>query len=368
MLSTPQGWVATAVVLVLAAFGQYILLTESRVDGVYITSLLMAGSVAFVNQHPRSAVAMAVFGATVNVADEEYPLLVGGVIGLLLVCGAAAYQLSGPYSFAIGAPFVVNAVSPFNGSEPGATSFLSLVLVTAALGFGHLVHSRHQVVVERDASVLAHSAALRDQMLLEERTRIARELHDVVAHHISSIAIQAETARHTTPGLPALGADRFAAIGDSARTALDEMRRLLGVMRTQTHAREEAPQPGLDQLNTLIDEVRALGTEIRFTVRGPVGPLPDAVELVAYRVVQETLTNARRHAPGAAVDASLDYTPTLLRVSVRDHGPGAADLDGGFGLVGMRERVGVIGGTVSTRNHPDGGLEVVADLPVAAGP
>ena len=111
---------------------------------------------------------------------------------------------------------------------------------------------------------------------------------------------------------------------------------------------------------------------MRFSVRGPVIALPDAVELVAYRVVQEALTNVRRHADGAAVEVSLDYTPTLLRVAVRDHGPGGSaglgdDADAaGFGLLGMRERVEAIGGTFTAGDHPDGGFEIVADLPVAS--
>ena len=247
------------------------------------------------------------------------------------------------------------------------------VVATAALGFGLVLRSRGTLIEERDASVAAHAATLREQSLLAERTRIARELHDVVAHHISAIAIQAESARFTTPGLPELGADRFTAIGDSARSALDEMRRLLGVMRAPVDAAELAPQPGFDQLNALIEEHRTLGCEVRFSVRGPVAELPVAVELIAYRVVQEALTNVRRHANGAAVEVSLDYTPTLLRVSVRDHGPGVSpqvgvDADAGFGLVGMRERVEAIGGTFTAGDHAEGGFEIVADLPVESAP
>ncbi len=201
---------------------------------------------------------------------------------------------------------------------------------------------------------------------MEERTRIARELHDVVAHHISSIAVQAETARFTTPGLSELGEHRFRAIGDSARAALDEMRRLLGVMRSPIEKVELTPQPGLDEINTLIDEARALGTTVRFTVRGNVTQLADDAELVAYRVLQEALTNARRHAPGATVDAAVDYASDRLTVSVRDHGPGApaAAEAAGFGLVGMRERLAMVGGDLDHRNHPEGGFEIVATIPV----
>ncbi len=111
---------------------------------------------------------------------------------------------------------------------------------------------------------------------------------------------------------------------------------------------------------------------MRFSVRGTVSALPDAVELVAYRVVQEALTNVRRHADGAGVEVSVDYTPTLLRVAVRDHGPGNSELSdaaaAGFGLVGMRERVEAIGGTLTAGDHAEGGFEIVADLPVASDP
>ena len=144
-----------------------------------------------------------------------------------------------------------------------------------------------------------------------ERARIARELHDVVAHHISMVAVQAESARLAVPGLPPAGAQRLSAIGDTARAALVEMRRLLGVLRedTQLDAADRHPQPGLSLVTELIDEAReASGSATRLILRGAPIPLDPNVELVAYRIVQEALTNARRHAPGAAVDVELTYT------------------------------------------------------------
>ena len=137
--------------------------------------------------------------AVIGESSQSVPLLIGAVIGLMLVCGAAAYHLSWPYAVAIGTPFLFNAISPFDGSDAGAPSFLLLVLVTAALGYGGLLRSRAIAVAERDVTVEAHSETLRERALLEERTRIARELHDVVAHHISGIAVQAEMARHHDP-------------------------------------------------------------------------------------------------------------------------------------------------------------------------
>jgi signal transduction histidine kinase len=362
--STPQAWIGASVVLVLLALGQLVVLERVGDAPLLLTAVAMAGPVAFVNRLPRAAALMAVIGAVANLAVGDYPMLMGGLIGLMLVCGSAAYQLRAPYSSVIAAPFAVNAVSPLGGEDAGPRSFVLLVLVAAALGFGGLLRSRQRVEAELGASVEAHEATLREQALLEQRAHIARELHDVVAHHISSLAVQAETARLTTPALPELGAERFAAIGDSARDALDEMRHLLGVMRAPDLGAKLAPQPGLDQLPALADEHRALGGDVRLTFRGAVREAPETLALVAYRVVQEALTNARRHAPGAPVEVLLDYEPDALHIIVSDRGPGASGGAGGFGLVGMRERVEAVGGSVTTGDRPGGGFVVAAELPL----
>jgi signal transduction histidine kinase len=234
-----------------------------------------------------------------------------------------------------------------------------------------------------------HSAAreaaegmLADHLARGERARIARELHDVVAHHISVIAVQAETARLTTPGLPDAGAQRFAAIGDTARAGLTEMRRLLGVLREDAHltgpeppvpaaqapAVDRHPQPGLAQLGELIDEAReASGSVVRLIVSGPVARLDPGVELAAYRITQEALTNARRHAPGAAVDVELRYAGDVLRLRIRDNGPGLAPRRTGHGLLGMRERAAAAGGSLQTGEAvPGGGFRIEAELPAKA--
>jgi signal transduction histidine kinase len=167
--------------------------------------------------------------------------------------------------------------------------------------------------------------------------------------------------------MPPEGAKRLSEIGDTARTALTEMRRLLGVLREDagTEGPVRAPQPGLQQLLDLIDEMRT-SASARLIVSGPVTPLDPGVELVAYRIVQEALTNARRHAPGAAVDVSIAYTPEDLLVTVRDNGPGpAANGGAGHGLLGMRERVATVGGELRTGAAPVSGFLVAARLPVA---
>ncbi|WP_205718065.1 sensor histidine kinase [Actinomadura soli] len=219
-----------------------------------------------------------------------------------------------------------------------------------------------------DASRRAFESTLLEHTARGERARIARELHDVVAHHISMISVQAETARLAVPGMPDEGAERLLAIGDTARTALTEMRRLLGVLREDAGAEPtRRPQPGLQQLLDLIDETRESGAaSVRLIVRGGVAVLDPGVELAAYRIVQEALTNARRHAPGAAVDVGIDYAPGVLRVSVRDNGPGPVGGDAGHGLLGMRERAAAVGGDLRTGPGPVGGFLVEAALPTVA--
>ncbi|MCT9080819.1 sensor histidine kinase [Streptomyces fulvoviolaceus] len=265
-------------------------------------------------------------------------------------------------------PYVVTALAS-DHEVTRVVAVLVATLASAAAATGVTHHVRH--------TVLAHSATERAfaDTLLEhaargERARIARELHDVVAHHISMIAVQAETARLTTAGLPAEGATRFLAIGDTARTALTEMRRLLGVLREDANGTdtrvERRPQPGLGQLLELLDESRdAAGSRTRLIVSGPVGALDPGIEVTAYRIVQEALTNARRHAPGAAVDVELRYGIEELAVRVRDNGPGPASSDSpGHGLLGMRERAAMVGGTLHTGPAPGGGFLVEALLPV----
>jgi signal transduction histidine kinase len=200
-----------------------------------------------------------------------------------------------------------------------------------------------------------------DQAVLEERARIARELHDVVAHHVSTIAIQADTARLTTPGLPPAAGEQLEAIGDTARDAMTEMRRVLGVLRSEPVGL--APQPGLDELGALLDAARRAGTPVRLVLEGDVAPLPSGVELTVYRIVQEALTNARRHAPGAGVEVELRYGPDALGVRVRDYGPGPAAGGDGHGLLGMRERVATVGGSLTTGAADGGGFLVEASIP-----
>jgi signal transduction histidine kinase len=262
----------------------------------------------------------------------------------------------------------------------GSSTRQVLIVLAAAAPLACWAGYARRVAAENAARTAQHeflAGSLLEHTARGERARISRELHDVVAHHISMIAVQAETARLTTQGMPPAGAQRLLAIGDTARSALTEMRRLLGVLRDDavTELAQRRPQPGLGQLNDLLDEARdASGAGTRLIVSGWPTPLDPGVELAAYRIVQEALTNARRHAPGAAVDVELRYTDKRLYLWIRDNGPGpqpaspagGVALAGSHGLLGMRERAAAVGGALQTGLAPGGGFLVEVTLPAKA--
>ncbi|MBD0328970.1 MAG: sensor histidine kinase [Thermoleophilia bacterium] len=199
----------------------------------------------------------------------------------------------------------------------------------------------------------------------EERARIARELHDVVAHAVSVMVLQVGAVRHKLP--QALEEDREALghVEQAGRTALAEMRRLLGAIRPDGDEAELAPQPGLDGLDSLLDEVERAGLPARLHVEGEPFPLPRALDLSAYRIAQEGLTNALKHARATSADVVVRYRPEGIEVEVADDGSGPAASDGlGHGLVGIRERVKIYGGEMSAGAAPGGGFVLNARLPL----
>jgi signal transduction histidine kinase len=201
--------------------------------------------------------------------------------------------------------------------------------------------------------------------VLEERTRIARELHDVVAHHMSLIAVRAETAPYRIGGLSEPACAEFGSLSEEAREALADMRRLLGVLRHDQPA-ALAPQPRLTDLPALVDAARRAGVSVELSVPAAVDQVPSGVGVCAYRIVQESLSNARQHAPGAAVTVSVDHDrgAVLLRVVNGPSGLATSEHGPGHGLTGMRERVALLGGTLMAGPAPDGGFVVAAVLPL----
>lgn len=362
-MSSVWGRVGLGVLLAVAAVAQLSGKGTDAKDFLYGLLLCAFTTVPLVIPHAGLA-AVAVSAACLTSLAATGSLTAAGCAALLfvlyLVGRAGTYVLAA----VLIAPFAVLALLP----DPGVTARVAAVLAPVAAGAGIVQWARTQAE-RQTAAEQTIGATLLENTAKSERARIARELHDVVAHHISMIAVQAETARLATPGMPADGAKRLLGIGDTARTALTEMRRLLGVLREDAGDAEQAarrPQPGLAQLVDLVGETRdTTGSTIRLIVSGPVAPLDPGVELTAYRIVQEALTNARRHAPGTAVDIELHYTPDALRLRVRDLGPGPRDdvRPDAHGLLGMRERAATVGGELRTGPAPGGGFLIEATLP-----
>ncbi|OEJ60119.1 two-component sensor histidine kinase [Streptomyces agglomeratus] len=228
---------------------------------------------------------------------------------------------------------------------------------------------------ERAARLEKEREAQSKVAVAAERARIARELHDVVAHNVSVMVVQADGAAYVMDASPAQARQALETISTTGRQALAEMRRLLGVLRTGEHQEsgEYVPQPDVQQIEDLVEHVRTAGLTVDFKVEGTARPLPSGVELTAYRIVQEALTNTRKHGgPDVGASVRLVYFDDGLGLLVEDDGRGAAHelyedggADGqGHGLIGMRERVGMVGGTLDAGPRPGGGFRISALLPL----
>ncbi|MFC9791374.1 sensor histidine kinase [Streptomyces sp. NPDC127584] len=280
------------------------------------------------------------------------------LFGVWLATGAAGYLLE-------------------TARPPGYTSVHTLLVVLSGvlLLLTSAVRARGDAqrrLVEQETISEAERSR---RTLLEERARIARELHDVVAHHMSVITVQADSAPYRIPGLPDAAREEFTSIASSARESLAEMRRLLSVLRSDGGEGERAPQPGLDRVQQLVEATVRAGVPVELRLAADLGDVPQAVDLSAYRIVQEALANVVRHAPGASTKVSVRAAGGWLTVLVVN-GPsteagstverGAAGT--GHGLVGMRERVRLTGGSLDTGPLPDGGFRVAARLPLTQDP
>lgn len=250
----------------------------------------------------------------------------------------------------------------------GIDAVVTAAITAAALVVGVLLAGRirlgEELTRERELSAAEQSR----RVLIEERTRIARELHDVVAHSMSLIQVQASTARYRIPELPSEATEEFEDIARSARGSLAEMRRLLGVLRTEDQDAQLAPQQGLEDIPALVESARRAGVEVRLSTEPAPRELPVSVHIAAYRIAQEALSNAVRHAPGSAVELAQGIRDDAVTLVVRNGpptspepgGPGSA---GGHGLRGMRERAALLGGTLVAQPDPHGGWSVSAVLP-----
>jgi signal transduction histidine kinase len=212
---------------------------------------------------------------------------------------------------------------------------------------------------ERDREAAARVA------VAEERSRIARELHDIVAHAVSVMVLQVGAVRHKLPAALAEDKDALTGVERAGRRALTEMRRLLAAMRREGEDAELVPQPGLDALDSLLAEITRAGLPVELHVDGTPVPLPRGIDLSAYRIVQEGLTNALKHAGASDANVTVRYRPDELEIEVRDNGHGSSTTDGlGHGLVGVRERVKIYGGEMTAGTANGGGFVLSTRLPL----
>ena len=293
-----------------------------------------------------------------------YSSLRRGIAGLAVMAVGAVIYIMGSRAMGGGnLLFIAHGTSVSGQSRATGLVFICEILTCMLLGV--FVHAR------REAATLAErNAALQRQAeraLTAERARIARELHDIVAHHLSVVVLQAAGARASgKPAAPAL-----AKIEHSGREALNEMRRLLGVLREPTEGAGIAPQPGVAELAALAEGVRAAGLPVRLAVDGGHVALPAAVDVSAYRIVQEALTNVLKHAGPAHAEVTVGCANGAVVIEVTDDGAGGAAADqpaSGHGLVGMRERAAMFGGELLAGPRPGGGFAVRARLPLGDGP
>ena len=305
----------------------------------------------------------------------------------------------GPADLAVGAVIVWSTAAtvadmhayPWQLNQAG----LLLALVAVAVRRGRRLRESRLLLAEYQEHLLRKQADREQRAVLMERIRIARELHDVTAHHLSVIAVQAGVARFVLDKEPATADQALRAISEVGSEGLAELRRLISLLRPED---EEAvglpaadpPAPGIAQLPVLIERVGLSGTPSRYTVAGRQRPLPAGIELCVYRVVQESLTNVLKHAPASSVEVRLEYEAEHVRVTVTDTGPhsltgslalhtalhstvppaavtqAARHSGSGVGLTGMRERAALYGGELSAGRKPDGGFEVSLTLPINA--
>jgi signal transduction histidine kinase len=307
--------------------------------------------------------------------DLAMPVPIGGVVGLYSVAawgGRRAALLAGGIAAAV---LVVVMSLPRTDADLVDAAFVSLALAGAWLlgDRARLQRAWAAELQDRAVRLERERAGEARRAVASERTRIARELHDVVAHHVSMMVVQAEAGPVAAERDPARAAGAFEAIAATGRQALVEMRRLLGVLRGDgDQAPSRSPQPGLAQVPSLVEQVGRAGLRVELVVEGEQGPLPPGVDLSAYRIVQEALTNVVKHAGAGRARVLIRYGEHDLELQVRDQGstgaggraPGASEAGRvGQGLVGMRERVNLFGGELHAGPAAGGGFTVAARLP-----
>jgi signal transduction histidine kinase len=362
-------------------------------DRLVAVGLLAAGELEVWLSHDAgghrlvaAAVAAVVAGAVA--LRRRYPLQVGllsqaamsvefGISSHIEVLSTSAAWVCNVYALAVwtsASEFAVGVaavslfiVVPFAGiyARPGNAAFFGIALLVAMLVTRRVLGDRDRRLrlAHREREVAAREA------VVAERARIARELHDVVAHSVSVMVVQAQAGPRLL-STPEFAGEAFRSIETTGREALVELRRLLGVLRGGEDEPATTPQPGLDRLDALVEQVRAAGLRVDLRVEGEPAQLPAGVDLSAYRIVQEALTNTLKHAGRADAEVIVRFEPSAVEVEVLDNGSGPSTHPNGFGhgLVGMRERVALYGGSIEAGSRNGHGFVVRARLPLSREP
>lgn len=324
----------------------------------FVLPLIVSPTLAIAAPWPWSVPALLTFVLLVGIVTFRhgarygaFPLVIGVVSSLIAPLLRPEIVATAATAGSVTADLIVTA------------SVASAMFMIAALLAGR-VRIGAELTREREHAALEQSR----RALVEERTRIARELHDVIAHSLSMVQVQASTARYRLPEISAEAATEFDSIAATARESLTEMRRMLGVLRTEDQTAELAPQQGIADVPALVDTVRRAGVTVGLEITGDSARVPPTVQIAAFRITQEALSNAVRHAAGALVTVRIQTDAAAVGIRVRNAPPPAASshisTGPGHGLRGMRERAELLGGTLIAGSTPDGGWEVSASLPL----
>jgi signal transduction histidine kinase len=329
---------------------------------VAVAGPLMASTVAVRRRYPAGAgIAAALIAVIVAIAWKPPNTVSFGIAWLCSIYALTVWTST--RMFAVGAAVlaVPTLVSVAIRGEPKGGASFTLIALAVMLLVRRVVGDRERraQTAERERDLAAREA------VVEERARIARELHDVIAHHVSMIVLQAGAERRVLDSANASTREVLETVERTGRSALTEMRRLLGMLRTEANE-PLTPQPGLTDLPALVTQLREAGLPIVLHVEGDRRELPVGIELSAYRIVQEALTNALKHAGEARTTVNIRYGVDSLELEIADDGPGSTTpvASGGHGLVGMRERVALYGGRLDAGRRPGGGFAVRVLLPI----
>jgi signal transduction histidine kinase len=339
-----------------------------------VAALFTTVPIALRRYRPLGVLAIAVTAETLLlIFSNDSPAPVGVIVALYTVAAYCERRVSIRAAALVALPITVGEIIN-NGPHAGRV-IPELAVIAIAWVIGDNLRTRRAYLSElkeRAARLEREREEKADRAVIEERARIARELHDVIAHNVSVMVVQAAAGEEVFDQDPERARESLSAVASTGRAALTELRRLLGVIRADDGPGEEpafAPQPGIEYVGELVRQVNDAGLPVELSVIGEPRPLPEGVALCAYRIVQEALTNTLKHAQASGARVNVRYAADALELRVVDDGRGNSQVNGeaGHGLIGMRERVALFGGELTTSGRAGRGYEVRARLPIEEG-